>query len=179
MLKTKGGFIMNKTRIHVGNGVSLEKQHHDAVANKIGGINFIYKGDNNILSFRIKDGVHKIGLIASFFNNGLGKSLKKKDVRAIIDTGAQSICLRDTQCQKLGLKKFGEVSTMGANSRGAANLYKGNLSLFQGKAIFKNVTVVGLPLPSNVDALIGWPVFKFMVLHLDEGQKWYVSFPKP
>ena len=124
-------------------------------------------------TIKLKQGANKISVGPKF-----SKTLRsqKKLVKGIIDTGAQSICLRDKICKDIGMPKIGNIRTYGANAAGEAHVYQGSLSLFKDQVSFKKVTIIGLPMPTGVDALIGWPIIKLGTLVLTDGRELEFDF---
>ena len=122
----------------------------------------------------IKQHSNKICVGASFQKGRTSSTALQ--ARAIVDTGAQGICLRQSICKALKLPRIGRAMSYGANAGAEVDIYQGHLSLFMGAVSFGPVHIVGLTMPSSTDALIGWPIISQAVLTVDRGRGFIFDF---
>ena len=107
----------------------------------------------------------------SGFELDYGKVVPKLSIRVkfndillsgIFDTGAESVCVKKPYVE--GLKKLGHVESRGATGSEQSGIYMSKrLRLYfdGGRHLeFRNLPVLALDLPGNVDILVGQPVIK-------------------
>ena len=134
-------------------------------------------------SFVVAEGEEKKALtidyghtVADLFVDGMLLHSNKADkmpIKAIFDTGAQSVCVRQHYADKMGWKQIGESVIGGAVGHQMVPIYRGNLSLTfdNGHLKLSQVVAWGAPLPGEIDVLIGQPVIKRFVFEVAKGFK--------
>ena len=100
---------------------------------------------------------------------------KKQLLNAIIDTGAQSVCVKKGVAEKLGYKKIGQSRIGGATGSETVGVYVGSFIVCfddpTKNLYLTNVVFFEASLPGNTDMLIGQPIIKRFQLEVFEGFK--------
>ena len=162
---------------HLGLGIYADvPDDHEAVKHtpKV----FLASDTRRVYTWHIYNGERSANLKAKFFKKGAGS--KADSVNAIFDSGAQSVCLKESICEKLGLVSVGEANVSGATGSDKSKIYKCSVKLecalidnnpdeMRQDLYFKDVFVWGITLPGHTDALIGWPIIKSGEFSIDHG----------
>ena len=98
--------------------------------------------------------------------HGVSQKRLTNPKRAIFDTGAMSVCVKEGIAKEFEWQKTGETVVSGAVGSSKADIYVGGLTLTfdEGEQLnLYGVPMIEAPLPGDVDFLLGQPIIKRFV----------------
>ena len=170
---------LSSSNMHLGGGVYADLPY-DHIARKNVPKAHVTKDVGHSFSWKIYHGQNAAEVKAMFFKKGEGKN--GQTVNAIFDSGAQSVCLKKSICEKLGLTSIGEAKVSGATGSDTSQIYKCSVRLLhavlndddnamRSDVDFRDVLIWGINLPGQTDALLGWPIIRTGYFIIEDGKE--------